>query len=69
VLDGFNPVNPAASVIQLSGALNETNTPDKPERIVPAERPWVHGLSQGAATYTFPPHSFTMILFDWQNDD
>ena len=64
VLDGFNPLNPVAGVTQLSGAPDDINTPDQPERIIPAERPWVHGFTQGAANYAFPPHSFTIIRFD-----
>jgi len=33
----------------------------QPDRIVPAERNWRHEVTDGAAEYTFPAYSFTVI--------
>lgn len=63
-LPGFAPRSPAAAVTMLSGAVGDHNTADLPERIMPVESAWTHGLAQSPATYSFPPLSFTIIRFE-----
>jgi alpha-L-arabinofuranosidase len=62
-LQGFTPAKRMAKVVTLSGALNDVNTPEEPEKIAPQEGPWRHELKDGKATYTFPPYSFTILRF------
>lgn len=63
VLDGFVPARPTARVLELTGQLDDVNTPEEPNRIVPRSRAWRHGMQGGEAAYTFPPHSFTVMRF------
>jgi alpha-L-arabinofuranosidase len=63
-LAGFVPSKPQAKVTELSGALEAVNTADKTDNIVPKGRAWIHGLNNGKADYTFPPHSFTVIRIE-----
>jgi hypothetical protein len=63
-LSDFRPEKPEAEVVELSGGLDDVNTADNPRRVVPTERRWRHRLAGGAAEYTFPPHSFTLIRFE-----
>lgn len=62
-LSGFIPVAPAA-VTEISGRLDEENSAADPTHIVPHERAWASEFHDGAASYTFPPHSFSIIR--WQ---
>jgi alpha-L-arabinofuranosidase len=61
VLEGFMPARPSAQVTELSGALDDVNTPENPRRITPKAREWIHQAKGGRLEYTFPPYSFTLI--------
>jgi Alpha-L-arabinofuranosidase C-terminal domain/Domain of Unknown Function (DUF1080) len=61
---GFVPTNPEAHVEQLAGPPDAVNTADAPERIRPVRSGWRHAMNDGTTSYTFPPHSFTIIRFD-----
>jgi alpha-L-arabinofuranosidase len=62
--EGFAPSRPAARLEQLAGPLDATNSSDDPTRIRPSEAEWQHTAKDGAARYTFPPHSFTILRFE-----
>ncbi|OWK36562.1 family 16 glycoside hydrolase [Fimbriiglobus ruber] len=62
--DGFTPSQPAAKVEELAGPLDARNTAASPDRIRPRQVEWPHRLAEGVASYTFPPHSFTVIRFE-----
>ena len=62
-LDGFVPVSPTATGIELAGQLDDVNAPENSERIKPRQSTWRHGLSGGSMDYTFPPYSFTILWF------
>ena len=63
-IEGFSPTEAVAQVIELSaGELDDINTPEAPERIVPGNSEWAHEITQGKATYTFPPDCFTILRF------
>ena len=49
---------------ELSGPLDAVNTADKPDAFVPKPSPWPHGIKDGRTSYTFPPHSFTVMRFE-----
>ncbi len=61
---GFPAGNAVAQVTELSGLLDAVNAADKPNAIVPRKREWKPEIKEGKASYTFPPHSFTIIR--WQ---
>jgi alpha-L-arabinofuranosidase len=63
-LEGFAPSKPTARLEELVGPLDATNTAEEPTRIEPKRREWRHDLKNGAALYTFPPHSFTILRFE-----
>lgn len=63
-LTGFSPSRPAAKVTELAGKLTDANTAAEPRRVAPRETEWRHGIKGGAAGYTFPAHSFTVIRFE-----
>lgn len=63
-LNGFRPRRPMARATQISGGIDDVNTPDDAEKIVPWERDWRHTLEDGETTYTFPPYSFTILRFE-----
>jgi hypothetical protein len=63
-IDGFAPSKAAAAVEELAGALAARNTAAQPTRIAPRQVEWKHGTKDGAATYTFPAHSFTVIRLE-----
>jgi alpha-L-arabinofuranosidase len=63
-LSGFAPTNPIAHSTELSGPLEAVNTAEKPDAIVPRQTPWRHGLKGERTSYTFPPHSFTVLRFE-----
>jgi hypothetical protein len=60
----FTPGNPVARVTRIAGEIDDVNTPDDPENIVPWERSWRYAIENGESTYTFPPYSFTVLRFD-----
>ncbi len=63
-VDGFRPARAVAKVVELSGALDEVNTATEPRRVVPREKEWRHGLTDGGGRYTFPEHSFTVLRLE-----
>ena len=63
-LAGFRPTQPTAQVTELSGPIEAVNTVDNSNAIVPEHRRWTYRASEGSASYTFPPHSITVIRFD-----
>lgn len=63
-LEGFVPSKPVANVTELAGPLKAFNTADAPARIKPQQREWRHELKDGAAFYTFPADSFTVLRFE-----
>jgi hypothetical protein len=62
-LAGFTPSGPA-ELTEITGPLDAVNTAADPHRIAPKQRPWAAEFHEGLASYTFPPHSFT--IFYWQ---
>jgi alpha-L-arabinofuranosidase len=64
VLHGFPPKKSDAQVVELAGRLEDVNTPEAPQRIVPQARTWPHRLKEGKLTYTFPAHSFTILRLE-----
>lgn len=63
-LAGFVPRRAEAEVSELCGALDAVNTADKPDAVIPKHSQWLHGIEDGHACYTFPPHSLTIIRFE-----
>lgn len=63
-LVSFTPKNPVARVTQIAGEIDDVNTPDDPQKIVPWERSWRYAIEDGEITYTFPPYSFTVLRFE-----
>jgi alpha-L-arabinofuranosidase len=63
-LIGFVPSGPRAKVEELSGSLDARNTAAVPEQIKPLSKDWRHGFAAGAARYTFPARSFTVLTFN-----
>ena len=47
----------------MAGALEAVNTADKPNVVTPQARDWQHQLKAGHTTYSFPPHSFSVLRF------
>jgi hypothetical protein len=62
-LSGFVPHQAVAHATVLTGDLDAINTPEKPDRVRPAEGDWRPVFKNSAATHTFPPHSFTVLHF------
>jgi len=60
-LKGFAPRQKLAKGIELSGPLAAVNTAVQPKAIAPQQREWQHTLGTGPSSYTFPPHSITML--------
>jgi alpha-L-arabinofuranosidase len=52
-----------ASVDELAGDLDQTNSADTPNRIRTLEKTWTPHFKRGRATYTFAPDSVTVIEF------
>jgi alpha-L-arabinofuranosidase len=63
-LEGFTPARPTAKVEELTGPLDATNPSEDPVRIQPRQGEWRHALADGAAPYTFPPYSVTILGFE-----
>jgi hypothetical protein len=61
---GITPAKASAAVEELAGPPDAVNTADAPDRITPKRFTWRHALKGGAARYTFPPHSFTVLRFE-----
>ncbi len=62
-LGGYMPKKSNASVTEISGELDDLNTPDDPLHIAPKKWGWLHGLTTGQGVYVFPARSFTVIRF------
>ena len=63
-VSGFSPSSPTATVEQLAGPLDASNTADVPDRIRPTRSDWRHRMEGGRASYTFPPRSFTVLRLE-----
>jgi hypothetical protein len=63
-VEGFAPAKAVASVVELSGKLDEVNTAADPRRIVPKNKEWRHGLADNGSRYTFPAYSFTVLRLE-----
>jgi hypothetical protein len=63
-ITGFVFVVPTAQVTELSGEPDAVNTAAQTETIVPKQSEWQHNIKEGVTSYTFPPHSFTVIRFE-----
>jgi alpha-L-arabinofuranosidase len=63
-LQGYAPALAMARVTELSGALDDENTPENPHRVVPRTRDWAHGCKDGHMEYTFPAYSFTVLRLE-----
>ncbi len=61
---GFAPSRPVATIEQMAGPLEARNTAQETERIRPVRSEWKHGLESGKASYTFPPHSITILRLE-----
>lgn len=59
-LAGFTPSG-AAEVTEITGPLDAVNTAADPRRVTPTQRTWAAEFHDGAASYTFPADSFTML--------
>lgn len=60
-LNGFHPAHANAKVTEIAADPMDENTLDRPKRIAPQGKLWNHALAHRADTYSFPPHSFTLI--------
>lgn len=65
-LEGFRPTNSDAEVTELTGPLDATNTAREPVAVSPKRLSWRYAAVDGLGTYTFPPYSFTTLLFESQ---
>jgi alpha-L-arabinofuranosidase len=63
-LEGFTRSSPTVDVTQVSGELNAVNTAKDPGTIEPIGRKWSARFQSGAAAYTFPPCSFSLLRFE-----
>ena len=62
-LAGFAPKKPVAEVEELAAPLQAANTAAVPDRVKPRRFDWRHAFQAGSASYSFPPHSVTVIRF------
>lgn len=60
-LKGFTSKQPTAKGLELSGPLASANIAAQPVAITPQPREWKHSLATKPTSYTFPPHSITML--------
>jgi hypothetical protein len=63
-IDGFTPTKPAVAITELSASLYTRNTALWPERVKPIHTQWHPRLANGRTTYSFPPHSFTIMVWE-----
>ncbi len=63
-LSGFKAARPVATVEELTGPVGGVNTAAEPRRLAPRTRTWEHDLPGGLPSFTFAPHSFTVLTFD-----
>jgi alpha-L-arabinofuranosidase len=62
-INDFTPMQSTAKLTEISGKLEEKNSPENPEKIIPKEREWNFKINNGILTYIFPAQSFTIIRF------
>ncbi len=60
-LDGFAPAKPTVVVDELAGPATAANTAVGPAHIVAGRTEWRPAWADGAAGYTFPPRSLTVL--------
>jgi len=63
-LAGFVPRQPLAQRTTLAGPMENRNTAEKTDTMIPERNMWEHRLKDGSTQYTFPAHSFTMLRFE-----
>ena len=63
-LEGYRPTKPMARVETLTAPLDAVNSASQPRSVTPKRSEWRHALSDGAASYTFGPFSFTVLRFE-----
>jgi alpha-L-arabinofuranosidase len=63
-LINFTPHQASAQVLQIKGDLNDRNTADKPDNIVPTESRLPVSSDSSRLIYTFPAYSLTIINFE-----
>ncbi len=63
-VEGFSPTKPTVTLSQLSGMIDDVNTPEEPKRIVPKESTIAQGLSGGKMTVELPARSFSLLRFE-----
>ena len=63
-LDGFTPTKPTVMVDELAGPATATNTAAAPSAIVPRRTEWAPTWATGAAGYSFPPRSLTVLRIE-----
>jgi hypothetical protein len=63
-LGGFSPSAPTVRILELGGRLDDDNTSDQPQRIVPKKRDRPHGLRDGRMQHLFPAYSFTILRLE-----
>jgi hypothetical protein len=61
--DGYRASGREVTVQELAGALDAMNTADEPDRITPKLIPVQFDKAAGLISYTFAPHSFTVVRF------
>jgi alpha-L-arabinofuranosidase len=63
-LEGFVPGKLVAQAIELCGDFEAVNTAAEPDKVVPKQSSWQHGLKDGKTSRVFPPYSFTLLRFE-----
>ena len=63
-VSGFTPAQPVATVEQLAGPLEASNTAADPTRIAPTRSEHRHAWDAGRTTFTFAARSITLLRFD-----
>jgi hypothetical protein len=63
-LGGFVPAKPVVEIEVLAAPLEAVNTADAPDRIQTQRKTWQPAFSDGAASYTFPANSFSILSFN-----
>lgn len=63
-IEGFTPSKASATVEELTGPLDASNTAEAPTRIRPRRGEWKRASGDKTSRYTFPPYSFTVLRFE-----
>jgi hypothetical protein len=61
---GFALRRDVAEVTTLAGPLAAVNTADHPDAVRPSPSEWKHEIRDGRTSYTFSPHSFTVLRLE-----